>query len=192
MAVPVVPAPDITKLRAYVDGAVYCTPYGVTTATAPIDGSSSLDAQFKVVGGVTDDGITETTTQDRTQIYLWQKNALARQIAGQYAKIFKFAAAETNLITLGVHYGGSTITQTAEGVSIAENPPGSDIRQWVLQGIDGTKGERVYVPLGEVTNRGDKIWSSGAITVYEWELTAYLDSAGHPDYRFIVDAALAL
>lgn len=187
-----VPAPDITKLRAYVDGAVYCTNYGVTTAAAPIDASGSLDSQFKAIGGVTDDGLTESTNQDRTKVFLWQKNQLARQIAGEYEKVFKFAAAETNLITLGVQYGGSTITQTAEGVSIAENPPGSDIRQWVLHGIDGNKAERVYIPLGEVTSRGDKVWSSGAITIYEWELTAYLDTAGHPCYRWILDSALAL
>lgn len=187
-----VPAPDITMLRAYVDGAVYCTDFGVTNAMAPIDASSSVDAAFHAVGGVTDDGLTETTTQERTKVFLWQRNQLARQIAGEYEKIFKFAAAETNLITLGVHYGGSTITQTAEGVSIAEVPPTSDIRQWILHGIDGDKAERVYIPLGEVTNRGDKVWSSGAITIYEWELTAYLDTAGHPCYRWILDDALAL
>lgn len=187
-----VPAPDITLLRAYTDGAVYCTNFGVTNATAPIDASSSIDAAFKAIGGVMDDGLTETTTQDRTKVYLWQKNQLARQIAGQYEKVFKFAAAETNLITLGVHYGGSTITQTAEGVSIAETPSTSDIRQWVLHGIDGNGAERVYIPLGEVTKRGDKVWSSGAITIYEWELTAYVDTNGHPCYRWILDDALAL
>lgn len=187
-----VPAPDITKLRAYVDGAVYCTNFGVTNATAPINASSSVDAAFNAIGGVTDDGLTESTSQDRTKIYLWQKNQLARQIAGQYEKIFKFAAAETNLITLGVHYGGSTITQTAEGVSIAETPSTTDIRQWILHGIDGTRAERVYIPLGEVTNRGDKLWSSGEISVFEWELTAYLDTNGHPCYRYILDDDLAL
>jgi hypothetical protein len=187
-----VPAPDITLLRAYVDGAVYCTNFGVTTATAPIDASSSVDAAFHAIGGVTDAGLTESTSQDRTKIYLWQQQQLARQITGKYEKVFKFAAAETNLITLGVHYGGSTITQTAEGVAIAEKPPVSDIRQWILHGIDGVKAERVYIPLGEVTNRGDKVWSSGAITIYEWELTAYVDTNGHPCYRYQIDDALAL
>ncbi len=186
-----VPAPDITKLRAYVDGAVYVTNYGVTNATPPINASSTVDAAFNTIGGVTDDGLTETTTQERTKIYLWQKNQLARQIAGEYEKIFKFAAAETNLTTLGIQYPGSVV-QTAEGVSIAENPPGTDIRQWILHGIDGNKAERVYVPLGEVTSRGDKVWSSGAITIYEWELTAYLDLNGHPCYRWILDDDLAL
>jgi hypothetical protein len=187
-----VPAPDITMLRAYVDGAVYCTNFGVTNATAPIDASSSVDAAFKAIGGVSDDGIAETTSQDRTAVYLWQKNQLARQIPGQYSKVFKFAATETNLITAGVHWGGSTITQTAEGLSIAENPPVGDIRQWVLHGIDGAKAHRVYVPLGEVTGRGDSIWSSKGLTIYEWTLTAYLDPLGHPSYRYVLDDALAL
>jgi hypothetical protein len=187
-----VPAPDITLLRAYTDGAVYCSGYGVTNLTAPVDASSTLDVGFSAIGGVTDEGLTETTTQERTKVYLWQKKQLARQINGEYEKIFKFAAAEQNLITLGVHYGGSTITQTAEGVSIAEVPPTNDIRQWVLHGIDGNKAERVYIPLGEVTARGDKVWSSDSISIFEWEITAYLDTAGHPCYRWILDEDLAL
>lgn len=187
-----VPAPDITLIRAYTDGAVYVTDLGVTNATAPTDASSALDAAFNAIGGISDDGLTESTSQDRTKVYLWQKNQLARQIAGQYEKTFKFAATETNLITAGVHWGGSTITQTSEGLSIAETPSTTDIRQWVLHGIDGGKAQRVYIPLGEVTERGDSVWSSKDVTVYEWTLTCYLDTLGHPSYRFILDDDLSI
>lgn len=183
-------AVDITLIRAYTNGAVYVTDNGVT-ATAPTDASSSLDTDFHEAGAISDDGITESTSQDRTDVFIWQNNTLARRIPGQFQKTWKLAAAETNLITLAAHYAGSTVTQTAEGVSIAEKPPTSDIRQWVLHGIDGTRAQRIYIPQGEITERGDVLWSAGGITVYEWTLSAYVDGSGNVAYRYILDDDLA-
>lgn len=184
-------AVDTDLLRAYLDGAVYVTGAGVS-ATAPVDASSPLDTDFKEIGALTDEGITESSSQDVTDVFIWQNAALGRRIRGQFTRTYQFAAAETNLVVAGVHWAGSTITQTAEGLSIAEKPPSADVRQWVLHGIDGTRAQRIYLPRAEVTERGDVVWSSGAITVYEWTLTAYVDDAGFTSYRFMIDDALAL
>lgn len=184
-------AVDITLIRAYTDGGVYTTDPGVT-ATAPTDAGTALHANFKAVGAISDDGINETTDQERQDIFIWQGNALARRIPGQTQKQWSFGASETNLMTLGVQFAGSTITQTVEGVSIAEKAPGTDIRQWVLHGIDGNKAQRIYIPLGEVTERSEVPWSSQDVTVWGWTLSAYADGSGNFAYRFIADDALAL
>lgn len=183
-------AVDIDLIRAYTDGGVYATDAGVT-ATAPTDASTPLHANFKALGAISEDGITEATAQDVTDVFIWQGAALARRIKGQYTKTFTFAAAELNLVTAGISWSGSTVTQTAEGLSVAEKPPGADIRQWVLHGIDGTRAQRIYIPRGEVTSRGDEVWSSGSITVREYELSCYLDESGNVAYRYILDDALA-
>jgi hypothetical protein len=183
-------AVDITLIRAYTNGAVYTTTG--STATAPTDASTALHANFHEVGAISEDGISESTSQDRTDVFIWQNNTLARRIPGQTTKTWTLAASETNLITLGVQFAGSTITQTSEGVSIAEKAPGTDIRQWVLHGIDGTDLQRIYIPLGEVTERGDVVWSAGGITVYEWTLSAYADTSNNFAYRYIASDALAL
>lgn len=184
-------AVDITLIRAYTNGLIAVTNAGVT-ATAPTDASSALGIDFNEIGSVSDAGVAESTSQDRKDVFIWQGAALVRRIPGQFTKTWKFAAAETNLITLGVTFAGSTITQTAEGVTIEEKPPTTDIRQWVLHGIDGTRAERIYVPLGEVTERGDVVWSSGDITVREWTLSGYVDTSGNVAYRHILDDSLAL
>ncbi len=184
-------AVDIDLIRAYVNGAVYCTDTGVT-ATAPTDAGTALDAALKEVGAISEDGITESTSQDRQDIFIWQGSTLARRIAGQFTKTWTLAVAEVNAVTVAAHFPGSTITQTTEGLSIAEKPPVTDIRQWVLHGIDGTRAERIYIPRGEITERGDVVWSSGDITVREWTLSGYTDSSGVVAYRYIADDALAL
>jgi hypothetical protein len=177
-------AVDITRMRAYTDGAVYSHAVGATI-TAPTDASTALDVDFTEVGAVSADGVTESTSQDRTDIFIWQGNTLARRIPGEYTKTFSFAAAETSIFNLRLNYPGSTVSVTGEGASVAEKPPTTDIRAWVLHGRDGTtRFQRIYLPQAEITERGDVVWSSGEITVYEWTLSAYVDSNGVVAYRY--------
>jgi hypothetical protein len=184
-------AVNVDLIRAYTDGLVATTAYGDTSVTLPTNGTGSLSADFFEVGSISDNGITEATSQDRTDIFIWQGAALARRIPGKYTKTFKFAAAEQTLLNLGIQFPGSAVTQTAEGATVAEAPPSTDIRAWVLHGIDGARKQRIVVPQGEVTERGDVVWSSGDITVYDWTLSAYT-SGGIACYRYYVDTTLAL
>lgn len=182
---------DITKIRAYTDGHVSTHAPGATPVL-PTSASAAPAAGFTQVGAISSDGLTEQTTQNRTDIFIWQGNALVRKIPGQFTKLFRFAAAETSLFTLGLQYPGSTITQTSEGASVIERPPGTDIRAWLLHGMDGaTRAQRIVLPLAEITDRGDVLWSSENITVYEWELTAYVDSNGAVAYRYYIDPSMA-
>lgn len=185
-------AVDITLIRAYTNGLV-CTSVAGGSFTLPINASSPIPVGANEIGAVTDDGLSEATSQDRTDIFIWQNNALARRIPGQSTKVFKFAAAETNLRTLSINYSSSsTITQTTEGVTVAEAPPGTDIRPWILHCIDGTRAMRLVIPNGEVTNRSDVPINGTGITAYEWELSAYVDSSGFWVYRYYLDDDLAL
>lgn len=185
-------AVDTDLIRAYTDGLVAVTDAGVINATLPTDASSAIDAAFSEIGAVSSDGITEATNQDRTDFFIWQNNALARRVPGQSTKEFTFSAAETNLVTLGVNYPGSTITQTSEGVTVQEKPPETDVRNWVLHGIDGSnRALRLVIPRGEVTGRGNVVWAGTNVTVYEWTLASYVDPSGFWAYRYYLDSALA-
>lgn len=184
-------AVDIDLIRAYTDGLVAVTANGNISATLPTDASTGIDQAFTEVGAISSDGITEATSQDRTDFFIWQGSALARRVPGQATKTLTFAAAETNLTVLGVNYPGSTITQTSEGVSIAEKPAVTDIRNWVLHGIDGNRALRLVAPRGEVTERGDVVWSGENVTVYEWTLSCYVDPSGFWLYRYYLDSSLA-
>jgi hypothetical protein len=184
-------AVDIDQIRAYTDGGVYVPNAGVT-ALAPTSALAALDPAFKAVGAISEDGVTESSSQDRTDVFIWQGAQLVRRIPGQFTKTWTVAVVEVNAVTVAAHFPGSTITQTAEGLTIAEKPPATDIRQWVIEGVDGAVKERIYIPKGEITERGDVVWSSGSVTVREWTLSGYTDESGVVAYRFIRDAALAL
>jgi hypothetical protein len=183
-------AVDTTKIRAFQNGAVSVGAFGATP-TLPTSYSASLTG-FTEVGAITDDGITDTTSQDFNDIYMWQGNTLAVSLPGQNSLKFKFASMEMNLVTIGLNYPGSTITQITGGVTIAQKPPVRDLRSWVFHGIDGTKIQRVVVPSGQITERGDVVWSSADVTVWEYTVTCYVDASGNIAYRYIADASLGV
>lgn len=187
-------AVDTSKIRAYQQGLVAVSGYGVSNPALPVgDPSVALNAAiYKELGALTDEGLTESTSQDYNDIFMWQGNTLAASLPGEYTKTFTFAALETNAQTLGLTYAGSTITQTAYGVSIAEKPPARDIRTWVLHGIDGTRLYRIVVPLGQITDKGDVTWSSTDPVSSEYTVKAFPDTSGNYSYRYIYDSTLTL
>jgi len=186
-------AVDTSKIRAYQNGLVAVTDFGVTNPALPTDATTSLNSSvYKEVGAITEDGITDTASQDFNDIYMWQGNTLAVSLPGQNSQTFKFAAMEMNLTTVSLAYPGSTITQITGGLTIAQKPPVRDLRTWIFHGIDGTKLQRIVVPSGQITERGDVVWSSEDVTVWEFTVTAYVDASGNIAYRYIVDSALGL
>ncbi len=185
-------AVDPTKIRAYQNGLVAVSGLIATNPTLPTDPTTALSGSFSDVGTITSDGITEATSQDTNDIFAWQGNALIASLPGEFTKTFTLAAAEVNLINLNIQYSSSsTITQTSYGVSIVERPPARDLRAWVFHGISGTNIQRVVVPLGQVSERGDVVWSSEDITVYSWTVKCFTDSNGAVAYRYLAEPSLA-
>lgn len=186
-------AVDITKIRAYVNGLVAVSGYGVVNPTLPTDATTALNsAIYKELGALSDEGISESSEQDFEDVYMWQGNQLAASLPGQYAKSFSVSCLEQNAQTLGIFFGGSTLTQQAWGVSIAEKAPGRDIRTWVLHGIDGARLYRIVVPLGQVTEKGETVWSSTEPTQTSFVIKAFPDASNNYSYRYIYDSTLIL
>lgn len=186
-------AVDTTKIRAYVNGLVAVSGYGVTNPTLPTDATTTLNASvFKEVGALSDDGTVASSSQEFNNIYMWQNNALAAALPGQYDRKFTFTCLEQNSQTLNIAFGGSTLTQQAWGVSIAEKAPGRDIRAWVLHGIDGTRLWRIVVPQGQITSKGDVTWASTDVAGMEVEVTAFPDASNNYAYHYIYDSTLTL
>jgi hypothetical protein len=184
---------DATLIRAYQNGEVSVGASAATPAL-PTDATTTLSVlDFTGTGLLTDNGIIETTSQDYQDIFAWQANALVASLPGKYVQSFKFAAMQQSLVNLGLQMPGSTITQTAYGASVIQKTPTRDLRTWVLHGIDGTRLQRIVVPSGQITERGDRVWSSQDVTIYEWTVKCFPDTANSAyAYRYYVDASLAL
>jgi hypothetical protein len=178
-------------IRAYQNGEVSAGASGASPAL-PTDATTALSgANYTGTGLLTSDGITETTSQDYTDVFAWQANQLVASLPGEYSKTFQFAAMQQSIFNLGLQFPGSTITQSASGASVAEKAPTRDLRVWVLHGLDGVKAQRIVIPSGMITERGDVVWSSEDVTVYEWTVKCYPDANSVVAYRYYADLNLA-
>ncbi len=179
-------------IRAYQNGEVSVGASGATP-TLPTDPSSTISAlDFTGTGLLTSEGITESIEQDYNDIFSWQGNSLVASLPGDYTQQFSFAAMQQTLVNLGLHFPGSTITQTAYGVSIAQKAPIRDPRTWVIHGIDGTRMQRIVVPSGQIVERGEVVWSSEDVTAYEYTVKCFVDPSGNVAYRWYGDVNLTL
>lgn len=180
-------------IRAYQNGEVSVGAVGATP-TLPTDASTSLNgALYTGTGLLTDAGITESFSQDYTDVYAWQGNALVASLPGELSVSFQFAAMQQSLVNLGLQFPGSTLTQTAYGASLVQKATTRDLRTWVIHGMDGARLCRIVIPSGMITERGDVVWSSQDVTVYEWTVKCYPDAANSAyTYRYWVDPSMAL
>lgn len=160
---------DSDNVRVAVTGAVYVAPTGTTAPTAS---GSALDAAFIDLGYVSADGISEAIDKSTSQVRAWQDGSLVREIVSDGTYSLEMTFIETNEAVLELYYG-SAITSGELGV----NPRATGGRQsFVVDVIDGTAVERIYIPAGEITSVGERTLASGEAIGYNVTITAYADA----------------
>lgn len=160
---------DSDNVRVAVTGAVYVAPTGTT---APTTSSSSLDAAFTDLGYVSADGITENIDRTTNQIRAWQNGSLVREVTSEGTYSVDMTFIETNEAVLELYYG----TTNSSG-QFDIDPTSSGGRQsFVIDVVDGSIVERIYIPAGEITSVGTRTLASGEAVGYQVTITAYADA----------------
>jgi len=163
---------DSANVRVAVTGAVSV---GATSATAPTGTSGTLTG-FTDLGLIGEDGVTEAHGRSTNSIKAWQNGAEVRVVVTEGTLTYNFVMLETKKETVELYYG-TTVTQTATDGSFVVIPTATGGRKsFVLDVVDGAELIRTYVPEGEVTEVGDKVYVNGEAIGYEVTVTAYLNS----------------
>ena len=164
---------DSTKVRVAVTGEVSVAPTGTA---APTDADTALPAAFKALGFVSEDGVTETRDRSTNDIKAWQNAATVRTVVTDATLTYQMTLIETNADTVELFYG--TTVDGVEG-SFAIIPASTGGRKsFVIDVVDGDELIRTYVPSGEVTEVGDRVYASGEPIGYDVTITAYPDNTG--------------
>lgn len=148
---------------------------GLTTATAPT-GTGGTTTGFTGLGYVSEDGVTETRDRSSDDIKAWQNAATVRTVVTDANLTYTFTLIETKKDTVELYYG-TTVTQAAsEGnfVIVPANTGGR--RSFIIDVVDGAELIRTYIPEGEVTEIGDKVYAAGEPIGYEVTVTAYANA----------------
>lgn len=163
---------DSSKVRVAVTGAVSV---GATTAAAPTGTAGTLTG-FTDLGLVGEGGVTEARGRSVNSIKGWQNGAEVRKVVTDGELTYHFVMLETKKETVELYYG-TTVTQTVTEGNFTIVPTNTGGRKsFVIDVVDGAELERVYIPQGEVTDVGDKVYANGEPIGYEVTITAYLDA----------------
>jgi hypothetical protein len=163
---------DSTKVRVAVSGEVLV---GATTAAAPT-GTAGTTVGFQALGFVSEDGVTETRERSSDTIKAWQNAATVRTIITDATLTFGLTLIETNPDTVELYYGVDVTPGVADGSFVVIPAATGGRKSFIIDVIDGAELIRTYVPSGEVTEVGDKVYASGEPVGYEITITAYPDT----------------
>jgi hypothetical protein len=131
------------------NGSVYVAPVGTAL---PTNIAGALNAAFKELGYVSEDGITFTNGQEVEDILAWQSFYPLRKVITSKTTSVQFVLRQWNEDTVKLAFGGGTISRTA-GITTYTPPDPStlDERAMIITWIDGSENYRLVIPRGLVT-----------------------------------------
>lgn len=162
-------------------GGVLTAPVGTAL---PTDEIVSLNAAFKAVGYIADDGVTKGESRDSDTIQAWGGDTIAA-IQKSYGVEWKFKLAEfLNDIAQKAIYGDTNVTVTAATVStgkkmhIVGTSTPAPHRSWVFEIRGDVSKIRIVVPDAQVSDTGDVTFKDDELAANDLTLTSFPDSTG--------------
>lgn len=164
-------------------GAVYVAPVGTTL---PTNAHASLNAAFKGLGYVSEDGLVNAVETDVEEVNAWGGDLV---LSGQttFKETFTVNLIETNAEALKVYYGEDNVTVEGNGsITVTQNsemlPNVSVVFELVLT---GGRIKRIVVPNAQIADRSGEItYVDGEAISYPAVFVAYPDQNGdtHKEY----------
>lgn len=177
-------ASNVSVGKPAVEGAVFNAPLGTTLPTAT---GAALDAAFKAMGYVSEDGVTNSNGLSTEQIRAWGGDVVAVPQT-EFSDTFQLKLIETtNVDVLAVVHGADNVTGTlAAGVAINVNSGELPESCWVIDMIlrNGT-AKRVVIPRGKISEMGDVVYKDDEVIGYELTITCLPDASGNTHYEYL-------
>lgn len=175
----------VTPGKPRVNGAVFRAPLGTPM---PTDCVSELDSAFKDLGYVSDAGVINSNTAEKTQVYAWGGNQVMNAtskkpdtfaltfIEAINANVLKTAYGDAHVI---VNEGGKTITVEAT----SDDP---EHASYVIDmALKGGALKRIVIPKGELSEVGEIVYKDDEPIGYKLTIAALDDGSGKTHYEYI-------
>ena len=175
---------NVSTAKPKVGGAVYSAPLG---ATLPMDATTELDADFKSLGYISEDGLTNTNTPETETIQAWGGDTVA-VVETSKEDTFTYTLIEsTNIDVLKEVYGQENVSGTLEtGITIKANSKQLEEHSLVIDMVlKGGNLKRVVIPNGKVSEIGEITYTDAEAIGYETTIQGMPDEEGNTHYEYI-------
>lgn len=161
-------AVDSTNVDVALTGAMSKAPLGTA---APTDATTALPGTWADLGYFSEDGVTENTERDSNEIGAWQNGVIVRTVYTKGKVTYGGTLIETKVETVETYYG-SEFNEVEGSIEVTPTDTGG-MSEYVIDYIDGDKYVRAFLPLAEVTERGEVPISGTDAVGMEITVTGY-------------------
>lgn len=176
---------NVTAGKPAISGAIYRAPL-TDDVVIPTDAVSDLSDDFKALGYVSDDGLTNSNSPNSEKIKAWGGDTVL-VVQSEKEDTFKLKLIEVmNVDVLKTVYGGDNVTgSVAAGMTVSANADEPEEGVWVVDMIlrnDVLK--RIVIPDGKVSEVGDIEYVDDDAVGYELTVEALPDADGNTHYEY--------
>lgn len=182
-------AANVTTGKPKIGGAVFRAPFGTTL---PKDAKSELDAAFKNLGYISEDGVTNSTSLESEEIKAWGGDTVAQPQTSK-TDTFQMTLIESlNVEALKAYFGNDNVTGTdlQTGLSIQCNSKELEASVWVIDMVaTGNIPHRIVIPNAKPSELEDITYVDNEAAGLGMTLAALPDEDGNTHYEYIGGAA---
>lgn len=176
---------NVSAGKPKVNGAIYRAPLGTTL---PTDATTALDAAFKDMGYISEDGLVNSNGPETEKIKAWGGQTVLI-VSTDKPDTFKLTFLESlNPNVLGTVYGPDNVTADANAGTISIVANAAALGEYVyvadIRMRDGAL-KRIVIPNGALSELGDIVYKDDEAIGYETTLDAMPDASGNNHYEYI-------
>lgn len=176
---------NVTTGKPKIGGSVFRAPAG---STLPKDASSELDAAFKNLGYISEDGVTNSASIESKEIKAWGGDTVAQPQTGK-TDTFQMTMIESlNVEALKAYFGDDNVTGTGlqTGITVKCNAKELEASAWVIDMIaTGNAPHRIVIPNAKPSELEDITYVDNEAAGLGMTLAALPDAEGNTHYEYI-------
>lgn len=167
-------------------GAIFIAPIGTIL---PSDASSDLNEAFKLLGYVSEDGVTLATENDSENLLAWGGDAVYTTQTS-FTETVTFTPIEVNPVVAKAEYGDENVTITSGLMTVKHTASELDEKILVIETIPNkSTTARFVAPRAKLTEKGDQTLNDSDPMGRECTFTCLPDSSGVTIYEYIANAS---